>query len=380
MNELPPPPIAAEVDLTDFSFMQSRNGGLRVERDLPDAPVPAEVDLREFGFTPMYRGRLFSSDFHANVTDAEWRAGVTLWLKSWDQVPAGSLPSDDVGLARAAEFARDLKSWRKVKSGALHGWYQCSDGRLYHKVVAEVVMEAWTKKRTASNKGKAGAAKRWHSGNAHASESDGTGNATGIAQALAQALPTPIPNDSKGQGQGQGQGQGHTLADSLAPKNVPRETESEIRARVDRIKAVYPKAARPNWIAGEKGARNAVLRGDATWGELEAGCLRYAKHCEATGRIPQDPGNFFAAEDRPWTHDWLIPVPKAKPGARAAPSDDAAWMEAKALAKEIGFRDPYPAETVTAYAAAAKLARDRPPSIPLSDRRGLAGIKRIGAQ
>lgn len=164
---------------------------------LPAPLVPPEADLRDFPFTPIVRARLFGSTFHARVSDAEWRAGVTLWLKSWDQTPAGSLPSDDVELARLAEFARDVKAWRKVKAGALHGWRECADGRLYHPVVAEYVLEAFLKRRKASDKGKAGAAKRWHSGNGTGIDSDSTGMPRPMAQAM--------PGDSNRQGQGQGE-------------------------------------------------------------------------------------------------------------------------------------------------------------------------------
>lgn len=107
--------------------------------DLPDPPVPASADMTNFPFTPIYRARLFGSKFHARANDSEWRAGVTLWLKSQDQVPAGSLPDDDTDLCRLAELARDIKTWRKIRSGALHGWYKCNDGRLYNNTVATVV-------------------------------------------------------------------------------------------------------------------------------------------------------------------------------------------------------------------------------------------------
>lgn len=104
--------------------------------------TPAGCDLRDFPHTPLFRSRLFGSTFHARASDAEWRAGVTLWLKSWDQVPAGSLPTDDIDLCRLAELARDLKTWKKVKDGALRGWVLCTDGRLYHPVVAEGINNA----------------------------------------------------------------------------------------------------------------------------------------------------------------------------------------------------------------------------------------------
>lgn len=108
--------------------------------------TPAGCDLRDFPHTPLFRSRLFGSSFHARANDSEWRAGVTLWLKSWDQVPAGSLPNDDIELCRLAELARDVKAWTKHKAGALRGWVLCSDGRLYHPVVAEGVNNAIEKK------------------------------------------------------------------------------------------------------------------------------------------------------------------------------------------------------------------------------------------
>lgn len=169
--------------------------------DLPPPLIPAEVDLRDFSFTPIFRARLFGSSFHARVSDAGWRAGVTLWLKSWDQVPSGTLPEDEIDLCRLAELARDLKTWRKVSKEALHGWFKCSDGRLHHRVVAEGVLEAWERRSSARRKGKAGASARWGSGNAStiadAMPEPSNSDNDGIAQAM--------PGDGKGQGQGQGQ-------------------------------------------------------------------------------------------------------------------------------------------------------------------------------
>jgi hypothetical protein len=104
--------------------------------------TPPGCVLQDFPHTPIFRARLFGSSFHARASDGEWRAGVTLWLKSWDQTPAGSLPDDDIELCRLAELARDLKTWKKVKAGALRGWILCSDSRLYHPVVAEGVNNA----------------------------------------------------------------------------------------------------------------------------------------------------------------------------------------------------------------------------------------------
>ncbi len=107
---------------------------------LPQPPIPSETNLRNYLFTPIYRARLFGSSFHARVSDGEWRAGVTLWLKSQDQVPAGSLPNDDLELCRLAELGRDVEAWQTLRAGALRGWFKCADGRLYHPVVTEIVL------------------------------------------------------------------------------------------------------------------------------------------------------------------------------------------------------------------------------------------------
>ena len=125
--------------------------------------TPVGSDLRNFPYMPIYRTRLFGSEFHARATDSEWRAGVTLWLKSWDQTPCGSLPKDDVLLCRLAELGRDMDAWQSVKTIALDGWIECSDGRLYHPVVSEAANNALSEKRTQQKRTeKARAAKANH--------------------------------------------------------------------------------------------------------------------------------------------------------------------------------------------------------------------------
>lgn len=67
-----------------------------------------------------------------------------------------------------------------------------------------------------------------------------------------------------------------------------------------------------------------------------------------------------------------------KPGA--APNNDAAWSEAKARAKAIGFREPLPTEPIGAYMTSVKLAERPPVSQTHAARLGLDRIKRIGAK
>lgn len=58
--------------------------------------------------------------------------------------------------------------------------------------------------------------------------------------------------------------------------------------------------------------------------------------------------------------------PNGPTNGAGAQRDVAAWAEARALAKAIGFRDPGTQESVGAYYTAAKLARDRPPAMTLA--------------
>jgi hypothetical protein len=114
--------------------------------DLPAPLVPADVDLRGLPFMPLDVNRLRDSDLAIEASGDEFRAAVLLWCASWNQVPAGSLPDAEQALAAYAGFGRDLKIWKKVRDGALRGFVKCSDGRLYHPVVAEKAIDAWAQR------------------------------------------------------------------------------------------------------------------------------------------------------------------------------------------------------------------------------------------
>lgn len=141
---------------------------------LPAPLVAADVDLNGYQFMPLYGHRLFGSEFNARCSDAAWRAGVTLWWAAWNQVPAASLPDDDAALCRLADLGRDLKAWRKIRADALHGFVKCSDGRLYHRALAEYAAEAWDR-RVRDRARKAA----WRAGRNADGDRDGTRTETG---------------------------------------------------------------------------------------------------------------------------------------------------------------------------------------------------------
>jgi hypothetical protein len=67
-----------------------------------------------------------------------------------------------------------------------------------------------------------------------------------------------------------------------------------------------PGAARVDWIAAEKAARQLIEDGQSTWDALRAGVTRYAAHCTATNRMVSNPAKFFTDQDKPWSQAWPI--------------------------------------------------------------------------
>lgn len=114
--------------------------------EFPLPLTPPDCDLRDFAFMPLDVVRLRDSDISAISSGDEFRCAVLIWCASWHQVPASSIPDEDIILAQLAGFGRVVKEWKKVKEGALRGWIKCADGRLYHPVVAEKANEAWRAK------------------------------------------------------------------------------------------------------------------------------------------------------------------------------------------------------------------------------------------
>ena len=111
------------------------------------APLtPPDCDLQDFPFMPLHVARLRDSDLAATAKpEAAWYA-VMLWAASWHQLPAASLPNDDIVLAKLSGLGRDVKTFRKNRDGAMHGFVLCDDGRWYHPVVAEQACAAWKAK------------------------------------------------------------------------------------------------------------------------------------------------------------------------------------------------------------------------------------------
>lgn len=192
----------------------------------PTPPIPADADLRPLPFMPLHVAKLRDSDLAAECEpEACWYA-VLLWCASWHQLPAGSLPDNDTVLCKLIGLGRDLKTWRASREQALRGWYECSDGRLYHDVVAAEVVKAWRGRMEQAHRTECARIKK-------ANQRNGTelptptfeeflaGRAPATQLALSQGKLDLVPEDTDKRPEGHGDTSPRTSG------NVPRENPSK---------------------------------------------------------------------------------------------------------------------------------------------------------
>lgn len=289
----------------------------------PDPMVPAECDCRGLPYMPLEVVRLRDSDFALLSTGEEFKAGFLLWCASWQQVPAASLPDDDRILAKLAGLGAG--EWSALRPVAMRGWVKCSDGRLYHAVIADNAMRAWTNRVGQS----ARAASRWTQERARkAAATDGQcpGNAVAYAPAM--------------QGEGEGKAKGER-EESLSPNGDDGEVIGKPKG--------YPEDFEAAWKAypHAKG-RSAKPKALAAWrklpaqarAELPSACARYA----ADGKEPKaDCGapamQRWLAEER--FTDWLAADGSAAPAPvwRGPPEVRTAVIDAAGEDFAVGWLD-----------------------------------------
>lgn len=186
--------------------------------------------------------RLMDSDLFALSTGDEFKAAVAAWCKCWLQLPAGSLPDDDRVLAHLTGTGT---KWRKLRTMALRGFVKCTDGRLYHPVVCEKVLEAWQMRLRQRERSARGNAKRW----GETSRGDPRGDPRGDASRDPQGKNSPSPEDvshhRKGQGQGQGQySDPNGSAHSANGRDDPAKTMFDTGVRVLTNRGISERQAR----------------------------------------------------------------------------------------------------------------------------------------
>ena len=106
---------------------------------LPDPLVAIDIDIAGLDSFMLDIQRLFASELWALSTGDEFKAAISLWGRAWQQTPPGSLPNDERALAA---FSGAGSRWKKVKTMAMRGFIECSDGRLYHQVLCKEVLKA----------------------------------------------------------------------------------------------------------------------------------------------------------------------------------------------------------------------------------------------
>lgn len=176
----------------------------------PPAPlVPPEVDLRGLGGFMLRTDRLLASELVALGSPEECWAAVLLWCRAWQQTPAASLPDDDRVLA---SFSGAGRRWKHVKDMAMRGFVLCSDGRWYHRVLADEALEAWSRRlKFRERSDKANRAKYGHL----------QGSLEGLHQGVLQGVQRGILQDPEGKGRGRGsEGEVKELQEQVAGRDA----------------------------------------------------------------------------------------------------------------------------------------------------------------
>lgn len=276
--------------------------------NLPTPLTPPDCDLRDFAFMPLDVVRLRDSDLAVTAEADEFRCAVLLWCAAWHQVPAASLPDDDKVLAQYAGYGRVVKEWQKVREGALRGWVKCSDGRLYHAVVAEKAGEAWLAKLRQRLKTECSRIKKHnerHKTNIPFPEFDAwmeAGCPVGQPLFVPSDKATVSPGQgngvtgekhSKGQGEGQGQGQGLNKEDTGQSRYSSTEVGGKEAEGALCSAGGLSAAMRPFGISSNPGDLRliALAAQGVTIATVRAACEK-AKQAKPNEAIP--PGYVFA--------------------------------------------------------------------------------------
>lgn len=106
--------------------------------DLPPAPYPSDTRAKGWRFE-LDLERVMQSDTWALASPEVRPWLLMLWTVAWQQVPCGSMPSDDALIA--ARLGMKLTAFKKAKDVLMRGWWLADDARLYHGTIAERVLE-----------------------------------------------------------------------------------------------------------------------------------------------------------------------------------------------------------------------------------------------
>lgn len=245
---------------------------------LPAPLTPPECDLRDFAFMPLEGRRLLSSETWILGSPEERCAALALWIESWHQVPAGSLPSDDRVLAHLSQTGA---RWSTVKAHALRGFVRCADGRLYHPVIAEKALESWEKKLAQRKRTAAARAALRHRQATAAAVTDG--DARSVTVPVTDSVTDPAtehsesgPSVTESVTASKGQGIIKPTTAAKAASTYPPEFEA--------IWALYPRRDGDDPKPRALRAYRKRLKEGHTTDEIRAGVERYAAWVRSKGK------------------------------------------------------------------------------------------------
>ena len=206
---------------------------------LPPPLVPPECDCTDLDGFMLNVERLMASELVALSTHEVVGAALFLWCRAWKQRPAASLPDDERVLAAYSRLP--LPRFRRLREEAMRGFVKCSDGRLYHRVLAVEALKAYEKKLVFQNKrnGDAERLRKWRKSRAETQHE------------------TKDETHFVAEGQGQGQGQVERKKeqpDAAASSGSPRATADPEVAEVEpgsdqpTRESVEPVTPKPNPI------------------------------------------------------------------------------------------------------------------------------------
>jgi hypothetical protein len=278
-----------------------------MEARMREPLTPGDCDLRGMPFMPVDLVRLFDSDLYALSTGDQFKAAFTLWGKAFLQVPAGSLPTDERILAHLSGAGAN---WRKVRDVALRGWVRCSDGRLYHPVVAEKARAAWDARQAQRARTEAARAKL------SAQRSGRDGEDTPPVPAAVTASVTGYAKGSKGEGQVE------------APSSSLRSDEGPPAPPPAAVAPLLHDVRTALWIEGLSRLRRLTGKGDRAARSLLGKLLsRAGDDCSLLQAVLMQ-----AEIDRPGDPEaWILACIDARLGRRvsAAPrrGRDTSWLD-----------------------------------------------------
>jgi hypothetical protein len=146
-------------------MIPSRAGPQLIETsELPEYPFSVTERLTTHYFTAFHHDRWLNSRFRLSTAPDVRGLALDLFFLSQKQSPVGTLPDDDVQLAKLLMI--DLRTWQEYRGrewSPLYKWERClceGEIRLMHPVVSEMIWDAIGRRDKKKAEGELGRARK----------------------------------------------------------------------------------------------------------------------------------------------------------------------------------------------------------------------------